>query len=330
LLAYTTLVFPAQASLYRRAHYIMGTLFEIAAYGEDAASTTAAIEEAFGVIREADRVMSSYRADSDLMYLNRHAADGFVSVREDLFRVIEAGIEYGQRSDGAFDITVGPLMRAWWFFRDQGRIPSPAEQARLRSIIGYQHVQLDPARRAIRFEVSGAEIDLGGIAKGWAVDRAADVLRARGITRALIDAGTSSIYALGAPPDQEAWPIGIRDPLRRDCLIAVIGLKDMSLSTSGSYERYVHVRGKRYSHIMNPKTGWPVEDMLSTTVVAPTALASDALSTAVFVMGATRGSALLEDRGLEGLFVYREKRRLATKVVSAPAAPPIYLATPQR
>lgn len=330
LLAFGLVAFPSPLSLVRRAHYVMGTLFEISAYGEDASATTIAVEEAFGIIREADRVMSLYRDDSNLTFLNTHAAAGFVSVREDLFRVIQYAVEYAELTDGAFDATVGPFVRAWGFLKNRGRIPSTAEREHLRSLVGYRHLMLDPVRHAVRFEVPGMEIDLGGIAKGWVVDRAADLLRARGIERALVNAGTSSIYALGAPPDQDAWPIGIRDPARQDQIAAVVALKDMSLSTSGSYERYVRVRGKRYAHIIDPRTGWPIEGMLSTTVVAPTALESDALSTAVFVMGAERGSALLTDRNLEGLFVFQTKRGLATKAVSRPNASSIYLALARR
>lgn len=323
----SSLLFASPLRLHRRAHYVMGTIFEISAYGENPETTAAAIEEAFAVIREADHVMSSYRKDSDLMVLNARAASGFVPIRPDLFEVIRAAVMYAELTDGAFDITVGPLMRAWGFFQARGRIPSPPERSVLRAIVGSRHIQLDATRRAVRFDVPGVEIDLGGIAKGWAVDRAADVLRARGIQSALIDAGTSSLYAVGAPPGEEAWPVGLRDPLRADRVAAVVGLKDMSLSTSGGYERYVRVRGKRYSHIMNPKTGWPVADMLSTTVVAPTAMESDALSTAVFVMGADRGRVLLAARGLEGLFIYRQRRRIATEVAARRDASQIYLAS---
>ncbi|MBI1746975.1 MAG: FAD:protein FMN transferase [Acidobacteria bacterium] len=310
-----SILYSSPLTLCRRAHYVMGTVFEISAYGEEEAATIAAIEEAFGFVLETDRLMSSYRPQSDLMELNSNASRGFVPVHRELYQVIQAAIGFSEMSDGAFDITVGPLMRAWGFFRQIGRVPPYAERQALLSKVGYRHIHLDPFARAVRFDVPDMEIDLGGIAKGWAVDRAAAVLRARGIQRALIDAGTSSLLALGTPPNADAWSVGIKDPLRTDRVLSIVGLKNQSLSTSGSYERFVRVSGKRYSHILDPKTGLPVNRMLSTTVIAPTATASDALSTAVFVMGADKGESFLYSHGYTGLLVYREKGQVKTRAI---------------
>jgi thiamine biosynthesis lipoprotein len=151
--------------------------------------------------------------------------------------------------------------------------------------IGYQHVHLDPATRTIRFDKKGIELDLGGIAKGCAVDRAVEILRSFGVTQALVSSGTSTMYVLGAPPGDRAWRITVRDPYDAGKVGDVIYLKNFALSVSGSYEKFFELKGRVYSHILNPRTGRPVENMLSTAVLSSSATQADALSTAMFVLG---------------------------------------------
>ena len=232
--------------------------------------------------------MSNYKPESEFSVINREAASHPVVVEPGLFHLLEICVRRSQQTGGAFDITVGPLMKAWGFFRGRGRLPSRAKSAKSSSAVGYQHLKLDAERRTIKFDESGVEIDLGGIAKGYAVDRAVEVLRSNGITSALVSSGTSSIYALGSPPGEHGWKITVRDPYDAHKAGDVFHLQNYSLSTSGSYEHFFKIEGKNYCHIMNPHTGWPVEDMLSTVVLAATGTDTDGRSAGCFVMGVER------------------------------------------
>jgi thiamine biosynthesis lipoprotein len=262
----------------------MGTDFTVAAYGRDQNFLAETVEEVFEEIDRIDQQMSNYKPESELSQINRLAASEDVLVDPNLFALLRTSLRYSEDTGGAFDITVGPLMKAWGFFRGQGRVPSSAELKEVLKHVGYQHVRLDPARRAIRFDVPGIELDLGGIAKGYAVDRAVRVLRENGIASAFVSSGMSSIYALGAPPGEKGWKIVLRDPFDEKKAADVVYLKNFSMSTSGNYNKFFKLGGKMYSHIMDPHTGMPVEGMLATTVFAASGTDSDALSK-LYVLG---------------------------------------------
>ncbi|MGA2628805.1 MAG: FAD:protein FMN transferase [Terriglobia bacterium] len=263
---------------FEASHDAMGTQFTIVAYGTDARFLAQVANEAFEEIDSLDAQMSNYKPESELSRINRDAAHEAVLVEPRLFQLIADSIRGSEETGGAFDITVGPLMKAWGFFRGQGRVPTAQELSRVMKHVGYHHVQLDPEKRTIRFDVAGLELDLGGVAKGYAVDRAVDILRANGVTIALVSSGTSSIYALGAPPGERAWRVTLRDPFHADKAGDVAYLKNYSFSASGNYETFFTLGGKTYSHIMDPRTGRPVENMLSTAVLAPRGVDSDMLS----------------------------------------------------
>jgi thiamine biosynthesis lipoprotein len=203
-------------------------------------------------------------------------------------------MEYSRMSHGAFDMTVGPLMLAWGFFRGEGRYPSAQELNVARGTIGWQHVVLDPKERTVRFTISGIELDPGGIGKGYAVERVAELLREAGVKAGMIDAGSSTIYGLGTPPGAEGWRVHVPSPGNFRKSLSTVMLRDQALSTSGNYEKFFRLNGKTYCHIMDPRTGVPVQSMLQTTVITPSATDSDALSTAIFVLGPERGKKLLE------------------------------------
>ena len=267
-------------------HDAMGTVFTIVAYGKDARLLAQVANEAFEEIDRLDRQMSNYQPESELSALNRAAPRRAVLVEPKLFELIADSLRMSEETAGAFDITVGPLMKAWGFFRGEGRVPSPSELAQVMERVGRRHIKLDRAQRTVAFDREGIELDLGGIAKGYAVDVAAEILRANGVERALISSGSSSVYALGAPPDEPGWRITVRDPFEAGKPADVVYLQNYSLAISGSYEKFFTLHGKTYAHIMDPRTGRPVEGMLQTAVLAPRAVDSDALSTACFVMGA--------------------------------------------
>ena len=287
---------------YEASRMSMACLYAIEAYGPDAAALPRIVEDAFDEVDRIDRLMSHYKADSPLSRLNRDARRGPAPVERELFDFIAEAMRYSRESDGAFDITVGPLMKAWGFFRGDGRVPSPDELAVARRSVGSRHVTLDAATRSIAFDDPGVELDLGGIAKGYAVDRAVAFLRRRGVVAALVSAGGSSVYGLGAPPERDGWTIAIQDPLDASKTAFDVRLHDRALSSAGSSEKFFEADGKAYSHIMDPRTGRPVQGMLSVAVLSAEATAGDALDDALFVLGPTGSGKYL--RRLRGIEVY--------------------------
>jgi thiamine biosynthesis lipoprotein len=271
----------------------MACVYAIDAYGPDAAALPRIADEAFDEVDRIDRLMSHYKAESPLSQLNREAARHPVAVEPELFDFIAEAMRYNRESDGAFDITVGPLMKAWGFFRGEGRLPSEVELDAARRRVGSAHVALNPIDRTIAFDTQGVELDLGGIAKGYAVDRVVRLLRQRQVAAALVSSGGSTIYGLGAPPDRSGWEVTIQDPIDAGKTALTLTLKDRAVSVAGSSEKSFESGGVTYSHIMDPRTGRPVQGMLSVAVLADSGTAGDALDDALFVMGVERGRAYL-------------------------------------
>jgi thiamine biosynthesis lipoprotein len=278
---------------YEASHQAMGTTYNVVAYGRDQTFLSEVVNEVFEEIDQLDAQMSNYQPQSELSVINREAARHAVIVEPKLFALLQYSLRASADSDGAFDVTVGPLMKRWGFFRGQGRLPSQAEMSQVIHTIGYRHVHLDPAERTIRFDTPGVEIDLGGIAKGYAVDEAAKILRSNGVTAALVSSGTSSILALGSPPGERGWKVTVRDPYEEGKPADVLILRNYALSTSGNYERFFKINGKIYCHIMDPHTGWPVQDMLSTVGAAPTGAETEVLTKVFFVSGVEKSRAYL-------------------------------------
>lgn len=288
----------------------MACAYAIVAYGDDAGALPRIVESAFDEVDRIDRLMSHYKPESPLSRLNRDAGDGPVAVEPELFDFIADALRYARDSDGAFDITVGPLMKAWGFFRGGGRIPTPEELALARERVGYRHVVLDAQARTIRFDRPGVELDLGGIAKGYAVDRVVALLRREHVAAALVSAGGSTIFGLGAPPGREGWEVELQDPIDSDRAALTVRLRDRALSVSGSSEKSFEKDGVRYSHIMDPRAGSPVQGVLSVAVLTPTGTAGDALDDAFFVQGVDRTRAYLDHLpATEALFFLPEQGR---------------------
>jgi thiamine biosynthesis lipoprotein len=263
----------------------MGCAYAIVAYGEDAAALPRVLEAALDEVDRLDRLMSHYKPESGLSRLNREAASRPVAVDPELFGLIAASLRYSRDSGGAFDITVGPLMKAWGFFRGGGRVPSDAELCEVRGRVGYQHVVLNATERTVRFDRPGVELDLGGIAKGYAVDRVVDLLRRERVKAALVSAGGSTIVAVGAPPGRGGWDVEIQDPVSPSAAAFTVSLKDRCLSVAGSSEKSFARDGVTYSHVMDPRAGRPVQGVSSVAVLAGNGTAGDALDDAFFVQG---------------------------------------------
>jgi len=270
--------------------YVMGTVFEIVAYGQSLAQTSGAVDEAFREIVRLDDLMSDYKPDSALSRLNRSAYSLPQSVPPDLYRVIEEALRYSRLSGGKFDITVGPLVKLWKASLRGERIPSPEEEQKLRACVGYQNVELLP-RDGVRFRSPCVSIDLGAIGKGYAIDRAVDVLRADGISRALLNAGGSTIFAMGAPPGRAGWLVHLRDPSNHADPQVI--LFDSSVSTSEQSSPGL-ISPQPAGHIIDPDTGLPLQTQFAVSAVAKTGVASDALSTTLLLVGPEKGKALIK------------------------------------
>jgi thiamine biosynthesis lipoprotein len=263
----------------------MGTTFIVIAYAEDQRVLEQGVEAAFGEVRRLDRVLSNYRSESEWTRMNREAAQKPVQVSPELFQLLEYCAEVSRQSEGTFDISVGPLMRVWGFFRDTGRLPARAEVATAIEKVGFANVALDAQDRTVRFLKPGVELDPGGIGKGYAVDRIVAKLKEQGIQSALVSAGSSSIYGLGSPPSDAGWTVKIRHPRSYRETVAELKLNNESLSTSGDYEKFFEADGKMYSHIMDPRTGYPASGVLSASVMAPRTLTSEAWTKPFFIQG---------------------------------------------
>ena len=263
----------------------MGTTFRIVVYAPSEASAAPAIRDAYRTIARLDANLSDYRADSEVSRLASSEARPR-AVSEGLWRVLEVASEWTERTAGAFDVTVGPLTQLWRWSARRGALPGEERLAEARAAVGTKHLTLDSARRTVRMERPGMALDLGGIAKGFAADRALDVLVGHGLTRALVDAGGD--LALGsAPPDRTGWRVELPGG-------EVVELCQVGVATSGDRFQYLEVDGVRYSHIVDPRTGLGVVDAPTVVVIAGDAVSADVLASALTVMDEPAGKALVD------------------------------------
>jgi thiamine biosynthesis lipoprotein len=272
--------------LVRRSEPLLGTFVTISAYGEHRERVNDAISAAFEEFRRIDSLMSIHRADSELSLLNARAAAEPVVVSPDLFRVIARAQEIAELTEGGFDITIRPLADLWGFLWKEYHLPTDEQLKTVLTRVNHQLVQLDAKKRTVYFLMSGVSIDLGGIAKGYAVDCAIERLRSMGVGIAMVKAG-GDLRVIGLPPGKAHWIVQLEDPGKAGHRTR-IPLRDAALSTSGNYENFFEINGVRYSHILNPRTGRPVQGIAACTVVAPTCMDSDAMATACFVYGAEK------------------------------------------
>lgn len=277
---------PSEVPLLRASRRAMATRFEVLLpYGLPCALAIA--NTAFDEIDRLEQQLTVYRQTSEVSRLNRLAPRMAVPVEEGLFGVLQLAERITNETEGAFDITAGALIKAWGFFRGPRRVPSDDERAETLQRVGMQHVQLDPATRAVRFDRPGLEINLGSIGKGYALDRAAALVRAEwNLMTALLHGGQSSVYAMGTPANGlPGWEVGIQHPWDPERRLARLFLRDCALGTSAATFQHLEYNGRKLGHLLDPRTGWPAEGMASASVVAPTAAEADALATAFFILG---------------------------------------------
>lgn len=282
----------AIAAVYTKKAVVMGTDFEVTMRSRDEASAQAAFEMAVSEMSRVETEMSEWIDGSPVSEINRNAGKSPVKVPEELFGVISAAQTVSDVSGGAFDITWAGMRGVWDFSRGRERVPPEDEVKKKLPLVDYRNVVLDSVNKTVFLKKEGMAIGLGAIAKGYAVDRAAKVIVDAGINDVIVKAGGD--MRVQGTDESGPWMIGIRHPRKKEKLLARLPLKDISISTSGDYERYFIKDGVLYHHILDPKTGYPAKKSMSVTIMAPDTMTSDALSTAVFVLGPEDGLKLVE------------------------------------
>ena len=300
-----------QSKAYKDSRFVMDTLIEITVYGPNGQE---AVKEAFGEFDRIQAIANQYDPDSQLSKVNQAAGMMPVVVDMDLIIMAEQSRKLAENMDDAFDVTIGPLTDLWGVGKKGDYVPSDGEIAAVLPLVNYRLVQVDQVQRTIYLPQIGMKLDMGGIAKGYAVDKAIAKLKAKGIRAALINAG-GSIRVLGSKPDGTPWRIGVQDPRQIDGVLAKLALTQWdTMETSGDYQRFIMKDNVRYAHIIDPRTGKQPRELISVTIVMNDASAGDVFSTALFVLGLEKGMALLKDfPGVEAIFV-----TAAGKVVVTP------------
>lgn len=285
--------------------YVMGTTATVRAWAPDSTRVGAAVEAAFAAFARVDQQMSTWRDDSNLSELNRSEPGQWVAVGPDVSRVLAAAKEVARLSDGAFDPTILPLVRLWGFRGPEVAVPDSGSLATVLSLVGHDLLEVDEPEGRARLRAAGMEVDLGGIAKGWALDRGKEAMQAAGATGGVLDLG-GNILVFGPEPSRQ---VGIVNPTLENELLATVPVVESAVATSGQYERFLTIGGRQYGHILDPRTGWPVEGKVSATVIAPGAMIADALATAAVVLGPDRGLKMLEEApDVEGVLAVADGR----------------------
>lgn len=291
--------------------YALGTFIRLQTWGKEAPK---ALEEARSVVAEVEKRFSRFTPRSDAGTLEQTAGHEEHPFSEESLFLFSKALEYARRTQGAFDPTLGALTRLWEIGTPEERIPSPEEIREALQTVGYEDLHVFPERGTALLARKAQIPDFGGIAKGYAGDRVRDILKSHGISQGLINMG-GNITVLGNKPGGAPWKIGIQNPLEpRGVFLGILSLADMSVVTSGNYERYFEEEGVRYHHILDPRTGYPAsQELLSVTVVCEDALEGDALATGLYVLGLSEGMELAENlEGVEALFVTSDRRVLGT------------------
>ncbi|MDR3566249.1 MAG: FAD:protein FMN transferase [Negativicutes bacterium] len=286
---------------YKETQFLMDTIIEITAYGPNAEP---AVKAAFAEFKRLHELTNNFDPNSQVSRVNQLAGREKVKVDPDVLTMIKRSNELSDQLDGVFDVTIGPLVELWGIGRKGEFVPSQAEIDRLLPLVNYHLMELDPAAGTIYLSKAGMLIDLGGIAKGYATDKAVDILKAKGITSALVNAG-GDVRVIGKRPDGNPWRIGVQHPRQPAGVIAKMAMTDWdTLETSGDYQRYITSNGVQYSHILDPRTGRQPKGLASVTMVINSSTDGDILSTALFVLGPERAlEALKRFPGVEAIMV---------------------------
>jgi len=298
--------------LLRRTQFLMGTLVEITVREVDSEKAQSAISSAFDEIRRLEKLMSTRLADSEISQLNDLAGgESSLAVSPDVLAVIRRGVYWGNQTNGALDISIGPVSRLWRFDDDNAVIPKAQYLTDATRLVNFREIEIDESN--VRLKQPEMSLHLGAIAKGYAVDRAMTVLEKNGVRHALINAG-GDLKALGERKDGQSWTIGLQHPRQPEKLSASFMLSGKAVATSGDYQRYFMKDNTRYHHILDPATGLPARGVISCTIIAETVMDADALATAVFVLGPEKGMALIDSvGGVEGMMITESGETIFSK-----------------
>lgn len=274
-------------ALIRVSRRAMATTFEVALPVGSHPEAIAAAVDALDLIDELEDQMTIYREHSEISRINAAAATTSVAVEAELFDLFERCLTWTRETEGAFDIAMGSVIKAWGFHKRQGRVPTARERSLSMARSGSRHIVLNREARTIKLRRDGLELNLGAVGKGYALDRAAERLRKDwGVRSALLHGGGSSVYAIGHPPGEErGWPIRLRHPIEPEQSLGIVWLADRGLGTSAATFQSFEHSGKKLGHLLDPRTGWPASAVMNASVLATTAAEADALSTAAFVLG---------------------------------------------
>ncbi len=281
----------------------MGTFARIEVFGKDSKLSRKAANDAFSEIKRIEDLLSRYDPESQLSQINENAGKTPVIVDREVLSLVKEAVEINRKSQGSFDITIAPIVKLWGFYQKDRKIPAAEEIKEALAKAGCDKIVINEKESTVLLQ-DGMELDLGGIGKGYAVDKAVDILRENKIDCALVNIG-GNLKTLGLPK-KGFWNIGIKDPLKKDKTMTTVKIHQTAVSTSGSYENYFEKDGKRYSHIIDPKTGLPADKILAVTVLCDSAMYADALSTSVFVLGKDKSADLLKDYGARAIIIDKD------------------------
>ncbi|MCT4563072.1 MAG: FAD:protein FMN transferase [Maledivibacter sp.] len=288
-----------------KTEFVLGTVVTIKLYDN---ATEEVFNKAFARLREIENRMTINADDSEVIAINSNAGKDFVKVSDDTFYVIKSGKHFSRLSEGRFDISIGPLVKLWGIGTDKAKVPNKEEIENKKIWVDYNDVVLNESEKSVMLKKSGMILDLGGIAKGYGADEVVDILKDNNVKHAIINLG-GNIFAYGNKPDGTGWKIGVQNPLsERGEYLGIVRVSDQTVVTSGVYERYFEEDGKRYHHILDPHTGYPVENnVVGITIIANSSIDADSLSTSAFALGLEKGMELIEGLGnVDAVFVTRD------------------------
>ncbi|HWR58898.1 MAG TPA: FAD:protein FMN transferase [Thermodesulfovibrionales bacterium] len=303
---------PHKEKVYRKTVIHMDTLVTINVVSDSAEKAEKAMDKAFVVIDKLEKLLTYFSDQSELAMINRKAGVSPVKVSPETLEVIEEALNTSEETEGSFDVTIGPEISLWDFHKQKK--PDYQTIKKKLELVNYKLAEIDKEETTVYLRRKGMIIDLGAIAKGYAADKAVEELMRQRIRSGLVSVA-GDIRAFGLRPDGKPWRVGIRDPRPKNKdneIMAIVDLTDMAISTSGDYERYFFSDGKRYHHILNPKTGYPAMECQGVTVIAKTGVQADSFSTGVFVLGPEKGMAVLKQMGFEGMIVDKDGKVTTT------------------
>jgi len=297
---------PPGDKLYKETRSSMYTIVSVTVSSGSEEKAKAATDKAFNELERLAKLLNFYSEDSEISTINRHAGDKPVKVSPETFEIIEKAVYVSENTEGAFDVTVGPLVRLWDF--QKKIIPYKVTVKEKLKLVGYKNIVIDRNTSTVLIKKKGMQIDLGGIIKGYAADKAVEILKQQGIKAGIV-AVAGDIKTFGVRPDNGLWKVGIqnsRQKTDKDEIMATVGISDMAISTSGDYQKFFIKDGRRYHHILNPKTGYPDNECRSVTIISKDAAFTDAFATGICILGRKKGMDTLNRLGLDGVIVAKD------------------------